>query len=344
MTTVLKKDNSMPKVSVIVPVYNVENYISMLVESLLAQTFKDFELILVDDGATDSTPTILDEYASRDSRIRVIHQVNGGVSSARNTGLDNAKGTYISFIDGDDYMYPDNLQTMVNEIEDYELLICNYTRCEREKIEENNSQRKRKKTSEIIGRGETMAKAIRTMKYKGGAVWNHLFLREIIEKHHLRFEQTTMEDELFSFQYFICVTSFKQIDYEGIAYIYTPGSLSGNHKYIAEIDWIKKMEAIYEVIIEKYQLKGDELHTYQWRIANWMTVLSLKGYYRESYKPYHKRLAVWKDIRNDEWFNNRIDPAQMGLKIRTILYIVKYRLYYILEPAFMIYGRMESIK
>ena len=332
-----------PLVSVIVPCYNAEKYIGMLIDSILAQILTNFELLLINDGSKDTTPQILNQYAEKDHRIKVIHKENGGVSSARNAGLDHARGTYISFIDSDDYMYPDNLQTMVEEIEDYDLLICNYTRCEREKIEENNNQRKRKKTFEITGRGETMAQAIRKMKYKGGAVWNQLFLREIIEKLHLRFEQTVMEDELFSFQYLIHVTSLKQIDYEGLAYIYTPDSLSGNHKYIAEIDWIRKMEVIYDAIIEKYQLKGDELYTYHWRIANWMTILSMKGYYRESYKPYRKRLAVWKDIRKDEWFK-KINPARMGIKIRTILYIAKFRLYYILEPAFLIYGRMESIE
>lgn len=344
MTTKSSNVNPIPLVTVIVPVYNSEKYVNMLIDSILAQTFKVFELILVDDGSSDSTPQILDKYVEKDFRVKVIHKENGGVSSARNTGLDNAKGKYIAFVDSDDYMFPDNLQTMVDEIEDYDLLICNYTRCERGKIDECDNKRRRKKTTVVKGKDNTMAEAIKKMGYNGGAVWNRFFVREIIEKNNLRFENTVMEDELFCFQYLINVNSLKSIDYEGLAYIITPDSLSGNHKYIAEIDWIKKMESIYEIMIEKWKLKGRDLHTYHWRIANWMTILCLKGYYRESYKPYWQRLAVWRDVRNDDWFKYRINPAQMEAKIRLMFFIVKYRLYFFLEPAFLIYGRMESIE
>ena len=93
-----------PKVSVIVPVYKVEKYLPACIESILAQTFTDFELILVDDGSPDSSGKICDYYAARDSRIRVFHKENGGVSSARNLGIDNARGKWISFVDSDDWV------------------------------------------------------------------------------------------------------------------------------------------------------------------------------------------------------------------------------------------------
>lgn len=93
-----------PKISVIVPVYNVEKWLHRCVDSILAQTFTDFELLLIDDGSTDASGAICDEYAQRDSRIRVFHKPNGGVSSARNLGLDNAQGEWITFCDSDDYV------------------------------------------------------------------------------------------------------------------------------------------------------------------------------------------------------------------------------------------------
>lgn len=93
-----------PKISVIVPVYNTEKYLHRCVDSILAQTFTDFELLLIDDGSTDSSGAICDEYAQKDSRVRVFHKKNGGVSSARNLGLDNAKGEWISFVDSDDWI------------------------------------------------------------------------------------------------------------------------------------------------------------------------------------------------------------------------------------------------
>ena len=91
-------------VSVIVPIYNSEKYLKRCVDSILSQTFSDFELLLVDDGSTDGSGSICDEYSVKDSRVRVFHKENGGVSSARNLGLDNARGEWITFVDSDDYL------------------------------------------------------------------------------------------------------------------------------------------------------------------------------------------------------------------------------------------------
>ncbi|MFB4168897.1 glycosyltransferase family 2 protein [Virgibacillus sp. JSM 102003] len=101
-----------PKISIIVPVFNVELYIRKCINSILAQTFKDFELILVNDGSPDNCGEICDEYAKNDNRIRVVHKENGGVSSARNRGIDIARGDYIGFVDPDDYVEP----TMYEEL------------------------------------------------------------------------------------------------------------------------------------------------------------------------------------------------------------------------------------
>lgn len=95
------------KLSVIIPVYNTEKYLSRCVDSVLGQSFTDFELLLVDDGSTDDSGTICDEYAEKDNRVRVFHKENGGASSARNLGLDHAQGEWVTFIDSDDYIEDD---------------------------------------------------------------------------------------------------------------------------------------------------------------------------------------------------------------------------------------------
>ena len=97
-------------ISVIIPVYNVEDYLAECIDSVLGQSYTDYEIILVDDGATDSSGRMCDEYARKDSRIRVIHQENGGLSAARNTGLRAAWGKYIYFLDSDDYIAPSALE------------------------------------------------------------------------------------------------------------------------------------------------------------------------------------------------------------------------------------------
>ena len=100
----------MPKISVLVPIYNAEKYLHRCIDSILAQTFTDFELLLIDDGSKDCSGTICDEYAVKDPRVRVFHKENGGVSKARNIGIDNAQGEWITFVDSDDWVREDFLQ------------------------------------------------------------------------------------------------------------------------------------------------------------------------------------------------------------------------------------------
>ena len=121
-----------PAISVIVPVYKVEPYLHCCLDSILAQTFTDFELLLIDDGSPDQSGAICDEYAIKDSQIRVFHKENGGVSSARNLGLDNARGEWVTFVDADDMIQPDFLEELVAPTKDYADLdlvhagCCNY--------------------------------------------------------------------------------------------------------------------------------------------------------------------------------------------------------------------------
>ena len=99
-------------VSVIIPVYNAEKYLHRCIDSILAQTYTDFELLLINDGSNDGSGMICDAYAAKDSRVRVFHKENGGVSSARNIGIDNAAGVYISFVDADDELLLNALEKM----------------------------------------------------------------------------------------------------------------------------------------------------------------------------------------------------------------------------------------
>lgn len=107
------KNNDNPLISVIIPVYNMEKYLRRCLDSVLAQDYTNLEILVVDDGSTDGSWAICQEYARKDARITVIHQENGGLSAARNTGLDRATGAYIAFVDSDDYILPNMYSAML---------------------------------------------------------------------------------------------------------------------------------------------------------------------------------------------------------------------------------------
>lgn len=117
----MEKANYSPLISVIVPVYKVEAYLSRCVDSILAQTYQNLEILLVDDGSPDNCGKICDEYAQRDPRVRVIHKTNGGLSSARNAGIDAATGEYLGFVDSDDWISVEMYETLYGLIEKYKV-------------------------------------------------------------------------------------------------------------------------------------------------------------------------------------------------------------------------------
>ena len=146
MNYLKRKDNMF---SVIVPVYNVEKYLDKCLASILGQTFKDYECIIVDDGSPDNSNTIIDNYVKKDQRFKVIHQKNMGLSAARNVGLDIAKGDYITFIDSDDYIANDYLEKFASKITstDADIVICGFIEVYAEYIKEVSS--KSENTDEI---------------------------------------------------------------------------------------------------------------------------------------------------------------------------------------------------
>ena len=112
-------------ISVIVPIYKVEAYLRQCVDSILAQTYTDLDIVLVDDGSTDNCPAICDAYARKDARVQVVHKPNGGLMSARQAGLRVAKGEYVGFVDGDDWIEPDMYEKMMALMEKYGVrLVC----------------------------------------------------------------------------------------------------------------------------------------------------------------------------------------------------------------------------
>lgn len=183
-----------PKISVIVPVYNAEKYLRRCVDSILAQSFTDFELLLVDDGSKDGSGAICDEYADRDNRVRVFHKENGGVSSARNLGLDNARGEWVAFCDADDYIEFQFLDEFHNLMTMGDLLCQGFHAIDwhhqaEEDIFEQDAVCKNKALVDYI------LHTYQTSQL--GYVWSKAFKNVIIKRYHIRFdEQISLREDL----------------------------------------------------------------------------------------------------------------------------------------------------
>lgn len=180
-------------VSIIVPVYDIEEYLVECIESILAQTWKHFEIILVDDGSTDSSGKMCDEYAEKYNCIFVIHKKNGGLSSARNAGIDVARGNYLAFIDSDDVVHPDYLRELVNivEKENADLVACDFcvgTSCQWGE------------TSEIkydIRRDEDVLERMNDNDVVVTVAWNKLYHAKFFKEYNLRYPEGKIHEDMF---------------------------------------------------------------------------------------------------------------------------------------------------
>ncbi len=204
----------MPKVSVIVPVYNAEKTLHRCVDSILAQTFTDFELILVNDGSSDDSGNICDEYAIDDSRVIVIHKENGGVSSARNKGIDAVKGEWISFVDSDDLIAPEFFSSFSY---DADLEICGIKLFGTTHSQQLPDSQHLQNTNEIY--------AWLTSNCHRGYVpspWAKIFRTSIIKNNNIRFNPSIIrgEDAIFNFDYILYCNSIKLFNVATYHYYY----------------------------------------------------------------------------------------------------------------------------
>jgi len=204
----------MPLISIIIPVYNVELYLRRCIDSILAQTFTDFECIIINDGSSDGSHIICDEYATVDKRIVVIHQKNEGVSAARNAGLAIAHGEWIGFVDGDDWCDVGMFRALYENALKYDadVSICGF------RIIKNNNEKSgtQKKRVKLILNGKKATLKMLLPNHFGAFSWNKLIKKKIICKYKLRYKTAIKyrEDLLFFFEVFKVA--------ERVVYISTP--------------------------------------------------------------------------------------------------------------------------
>ena len=189
--------NSQPKISVIVPVYKTEGLLDRCVESIVGQTYKNLEIILVDDGSPDNCPAMCDEWAEKDSRIRVIHKENGGVSSARKAALDIATGDYIGFVDSDDWIEPEMYSSLIQKISESgkNIALCSYYAVE---ISGERYECRCVVDKEVLDKDDYFRFIV--LGGDGGYIWNRLYDADILKE--VRFDEDIWysEDLLFNFK------------------------------------------------------------------------------------------------------------------------------------------------
>lgn len=312
-------------ISIIIPVYNAEMYFDECVSSILAQSYGDFELILVDDGASDRSPELCDKWAATDKRIKVIHKHNGGVSSARNSGLDLASGDFICFVDSDDTLPENGLHTLINYIEQSNVdvvfgtfqfqygdkLLPHVSRLREGKYKFKNVLK------DFIDDGTLSGFLL-------GSNCAALYNRKVIENYHLRFVEglKNNEDGLFNFELALLADSFAIVDVPVYNYRQDnapskPNRMNENfgEKVFKILDIKEWPKDIFDYDIQKARRK---VTLAWWDILHFATKHSLF----KSLEFIHNKVSA-SDVRNGMKY---MKPERMNLYKRFIFYLIKYRL------------------
>ena len=318
--------------SIIVPIYKVEEYLPECIESILAQTHKDFELVLVDDGSPDNCPGICDEYAQKDDRVRVVHKENGGLISARKAGLAVAEGDYICFVDGDDFIKKDMLETYCKTLSerDVDVICCSFsTYCDgktekfAQKVPEGFYD-KAKLKEDIYP--QMLSTSPFFSFYIIPSVCTKCFKREIAQRIYAEIPQEISlgEDVAVSYPAILCANSISVINYFG--YMYRQNQNSMTHTYDKNLfQKVKSLVLYLQAKKSKYQweetVQIDEYAVYLLYLAkNNELIYNVQD-------PYHIKKQNLNVYLSDEVFRQAIERVKMkGFADKFILWCFKNRI------------------
>lgn len=327
-----------PKISIIVPIYNVEKYIKRCIDSLVNQTFKDIEIILVDDESPDNCFHICEEYSARDPRIKVIHKKNGGLGFARNSGLDVAIGEYIAFVDSDDYVDLNMYEKLYETAQENALdtLYCGYNNVDNnfkaESISEVSSLQILDSTDEINGvlmdmiASEPSSRIER--KYRM-SVWHGIYSNELITKNKIRFcseREFISEDIIFHIDYLTVTSRIAFIPNPFYYYCDNESSLTKTFRK----DRLKKHIILYEGILFRMIELGYDKSLYQDRVIRFFigyVRFDLRGICNSDISFLEKKRLIKEICLNPIWESFINYPVnKMPLKHKVIMYMIKNRM------------------
>lgn len=277
----------MPKISVIVPIYKVEAYLSRCVDSILAQTFTDFDLVLVDDGSPDNCPKMCDDYAKRDNRIVAIHKLNGGLSDARNAGIDwafeNSDSQWLAFVDSDDYLHEDYLKKLYNACLENgaDLAICDFVRVgdDERRFEDAHD------FDELVTEDKNKLFEYMYVNWRIRPAWNKLYSKTIFNE--LRFEFGKIHEDEFAIHHVLNNSRKTVIIEDGLYYYRTrENSIVATESPKTRLDGM-------EAILEQYEFCTERslpVYEYTTGIAYMDIVLDMKNDMDEKNMPRYKAL------------------------------------------------------
>lgn len=301
-----------PLISIIIPVYNSEKTLHRCIDSILSQTFNDWELLLINDGSTDLSGKICDDYAEKYKRIKVFHKENGGASSARNLGLDNVCGEWVTFCDSDDFVYPNWLNNYVENISDDIDLICQGFECDKILVDELKETR-------VFGlnyRGNVKEGVLLLDKnYSLGYTWVKLFRRNILELNKLRFNVSYnyWEDQEFCFRYFCCIKNIVCIDKVGYFY-FLPDWKS---KYHNKNNMFYLYQSLYQSMIKLYDGKINDMVVYF--LDEYIAIVF--ALYKEKNKLCKRYLKNFRDVVGKNVMKSHLFfPTKMAIYLDTTTY------------------------
>ena len=280
-------------ISVIVPVYNTEKYLDECIQSILNQSFTDFELLLIDDGSTDRSGAICDQYAAKDERVRVFHTENGGVSSARNVGLDEAKGEWIAFVDSDDWVKSLFLENFIRYVDDVDIIIS-YS-----EIETKNGIHKIEISSEGIVTNtnfhELFTKYGMTVNTTS---WAKLYRKDLIEINKIRFDNRIKMGEDTVFLYTCLLKAEKIFVLNKTDYYYRDRSESLSK----QIYWVEdelvgynQLSFVIDELIKQKPIRDNEALNKLHSIVAYYVVRVLESLYKIKI-PFSRRISIIKSL------------------------------------------------
>ena len=261
-----------PMVSIIVPIYNAEQYLRRCVDSILNQEYTDFELLLVNDGSTDASGDICEEYGDRDPRVIVIQKENTGVSDSRNRALDRARGKYLQFLDSDDWITPDGTRLFVRAAEEYgcDMVISDFYRVVGERLSTKGDIEE----EGVLTREEFAAHMMENpADFYYGVLWNKLYRRDIVEEHNLRMDTDInwCEDFMFNLEYIRYAKVFYALHAPIYYYVKRKGSLASQGINISKtvkmkLNVFEYYNNFYKHVLEEEDYEKNRLQVYRFFI------------------------------------------------------------------------------